>query len=269
LVTNAWRGEYYNNVSLGGSPVLVRDDAKIDFGWGAGSPGPGVNADQFSVRWTRTLSLPAGSYRFAMTIDDGGRLWVNGHMLIDEWRDHNGQTYYGDIYLPGGNVPVKMEFYENLGNAVARLSWSTGAQPGTVIVDDKDAGFEKGGSPSSWRTVYEGYNGRLLWTKNNDYVRPNYNWGRWYPKLAAGRYEVFVYIPYRYTTTSHARYWVSHADGLTLRTVDQSSNGDRWVSLGTYRFRGTRDDYLSLADVTFEPYLSRLIAWDAAKWVPR
>ena len=140
---------------------------------------------------------------------------------------------------------------------------------GTVIVDDRDAGFVKGGAASSWRTASEGYNGRLFWTKNNDAVRPNYNWVRWYPSLAAARYEVFVYIPDKYTTTANARYWVSHAGGLTLKVVDQSANGDRWVSLGTFLFRGTGDDYVSLADVTYEPYLSRLIAFDAVKWVPR
>jgi len=51
--------------------------------------------------------------------------------------------------------------------------------------------------------------------------------------------------------------------------VNQSTNGDRWVSLGTYWFRGSRDDYVSLADVTYEPYVSRLVAFDAVKWEPR
>jgi hypothetical protein len=78
-----------------------------------------------------------------------------------------------------------------------------------------------------------------------------------------------VYVPERYTTTARARYWISHRNGYTLRVVDQSAHGGRWVSLGTYRFRGSKSDYVSLADVTFEPYLSRLIAFDAAKWVPR
>jgi hypothetical protein len=100
-------------------------------------------------------------------------------------------------------------------------------------------------------------------------VRPNYNWARWYPDLAPGRYEVFVHVPEPYSTTSHARYWVSHLGGYSLCLVDQSANGGRWVSLGTYWFRGSRQDYVSLADVTFEPYLSRLIAFDAAKWVAR
>ncbi len=266
-----WRGEYYNNKNLSGSPALVRDDAQIDFNWGSGSPAPGVvGPDLFSVRWTRNLSLDAASYRFTLTVDDGARLWVNNHLLIDTWKDQSPHTYTGDIYLAGGSIPVKLEYYENTGVAVARLSWAkAGGSPGTVVVDDRDAGFVKGGSASGWHIAYEGYNGRLFWTKNNDSVRPNYNWVRWYPSLAAGRYEVFVYIPDKYTTTARARYWVSHTGGLTLKVVDQSANGDRWVSLGTFQFRGTGDDYVSLADVTYEPYLSRLIAFDAVKWVPR
>ena len=266
-----WRGEYLSNKNLSGSPLLVRDDAKIDFGWGAASPAPGiVPADGFSVRWTRTINPGAGNYRFSMTVDDGGRLWVNNHLLIDRWKDQAARTYTGDIYLPAGGVPIKMEYYENMGDAVARLSWTRidGASA-AVIVDDVDPGFVKGGSPTGWHTEPEGYGNRLTWTKNNQTVQPNYNWGRWYPKLAAGRYEVLVYIPYRYTTTARARYWISHASGYTLRIVNQSANGDRWVSLGTYNFRGNSSDYVSLADVTGEPYLSRLIAWDAVKWVKK
>jgi hypothetical protein len=41
------------------------------------------------------------------------------------------------------------------------------------------------------------------------------------------------------------------------------------VSLGTYWFWGSRQDSVSLLDVTFEPYLSRSIACDAVKWVAR
>jgi hypothetical protein len=251
---------------------LVRDDPQINFRWGAGSPAPGIiPKDRFSVRWTRSLNLTAGTYRFTMTVDDGARLWVNDHLLIDTWKDQAPHTYTGDIYVPGGAVPVKMEYYENTGGATARLSWARRGTPpsNTVIVDNGDAGFTRGGSPSGWRIAYEGYQGDLLWTQNNDRVRSNYNWARWYPKLKARRYEVFVYIPERYSTTARARYWISHAGGYTLRIVDQSARGSQWVSLGTYRFRGNSRDYVSLADVTYEPYLSRLIAFDAVKWVPR
>lgn len=271
--SDKWYGEYYNNRTLSGSPVLVRDDSDINFDWRSGSPASGIPADNFSVRWSRELDLSPGTYRFTTSTDDGVRLWVNDHLLIDQWREQAIVSYSGTLYV-GGKTSVVMAYYEQAGLAVAKLTWSKvdGGNPppaGAVIVDDNSDSFVRGGSSTAWRTELEGYNGRLTWTRNNDYVRDNYNWARWYPSLAAGRYEVFVYIPDRYTTTSNARYWVAHRDGFTLRVVDQSANGDRWVSLGTYNFRGTSEDYVSLSDVTYESYVSRLIAFDAVKWEPR
>lgn len=275
-IATPWRAEYFNNITLGGSPAVVREVASIDFDWGTASPVPGVvSADRFSARYTRTANLPAGNYRFSLTVDDGARLWVNGHLLVDAWIDQAARTYTGDIYLPGGDVTIELQYYENAGAAVARLSWATGTTPptpppsGSVIVDDRDAGFVRGGPTEKWRYEAEGYNNNLTWTTNSYNTNTAYNWARWYPKLAARRYEVFVYIPDRFTTTASARYWIRHADGYTLRVVSQSANGSQWVSLGTYRFQGTSDDYVSLADVTFEVTRSRLIAFDAVKWEPR
>ena len=69
-----WRGEYFNNATLSGSPAFTRNDNQIDFNWGGGSPGSGVAADNFSVRWSRDINLDAGRYRFTTTTDDGVRL---------------------------------------------------------------------------------------------------------------------------------------------------------------------------------------------------
>ncbi len=271
-----WHAEYFNDITLGGSPILVRNDAAINFDWGAGSPAPGtVSEDRFSVRWTQTLDLAAGMYTFWVTADDGARLWVNGHILVDAWIEQAATTYTGDIYLPGGSVTIEMQYFENYGLAVAKLSWQKdGVTPdpdptpsGTVIVDDRDAGFVKGGAAAGWRYVSEGFNGTLTWTYNNYNVQPYYNWARWYPTLSAGWYEIYVHIPDRYSTTAQARYWVSHSGGYTLKIVNQSTTGNQWVSLGTYYFDGLGGEYVSLADVTYEPYRTRLIAFDAVKWV--
>ena len=269
-----WRGEYFNNPTLSGAPTLVRDDRHISFDWRSGPPANGLPADRFSVRWSRSVSFEPGTYRFTTRSDDGVRLWVNGHLLVDDWNDHPATNSHGTMYL-SGLVPIKLEYYENGGLAFAQLSWvrQDGTTPpssgGAIVVDDSDAGFVRGGSPTGWRAAGEGYGGQLTWTRNNDYARANYNWARWYPTLTAGRYEVFAYVPQRYSTTSNARYWISHRDGYTVRVVDQSAQGGHWVSLGTYWFRGTYADYVSLADATFEPYLSRLIAFDAIKWEAR
>jgi hypothetical protein len=272
-ITN-WKGEYFNNMTLGGSPVLTRNDAALNFDWGTGSPAPGtVDADHFSARWTQTVDLSAGMYTFSLTVDDGARMWVNGHLLVDAWYHQAPTTYSDALYLPGGPVTVEVQYYENEGGAVAKLSWTPdGGQPptptpsDTVIVDDTDAGFVKGGTAAGWRTASEGYNGRLTWTYNNNTAQYDYNWARWYPELRAGWYRVYVYIPYWYTTTGQARYWISHAGGYTLRVVDQSDYDDEWVYLGRYRFEGNNEDYVSLADATYEPYRTRLIGFDAVKW---
>jgi hypothetical protein len=126
-----WRAEYFNNKSLSGPPAVARDDARIDFNWGNTSPAPGLlDVDGFSARWTQSLNLSPGNYRFTMTVDDGARLFVNGHLLIDAWKDQPVRTYTGDIYLPGGAITVQMEYYENVGAAVARLAWGpVGTEP--------------------------------------------------------------------------------------------------------------------------------------------
>ena len=271
-----WQGEYFNNKTLSGSPTFTRDDSAINFDWGSGGPGNGLGSDNFSARWTRTLNFQAGNYTFTTTGDDGVRLWVNNHLLIDKWFDQPATNYSGSIYL-SGNVPLKMEYYENGGLAAAKLVWSAGGTTpppppppgGAVIVNETDAGFVKGGSASGWQTANVGYNNGMLWTKNNDIIRNNYNWGRWYPNLGAQRYEVFVYIPSNYASTANARYWISHRDGFTLKVVNQMNYSNQWVSLGTYWFRGNNNDYVSLSDVTFEPYLSRYVGFDAVKWEAR
>jgi hypothetical protein len=274
-----WQGEYFNNGDLSGSPAMIRDDSQISFDWGYGSPSSLV-ADNFSIRWTRTIYLSAGTYRFTTTTDDGVRLWVNGHLLINKWQEQAIRSHSNTIFV-SGNVPIKMEYYEKGGLATARLNWARvndGPPPppppppppsGSIFVDDLDAGFVKGGYSRAWRTANEGQSGHMTWTWNNDRLRNNYNWGRWYPNLAARRYELFVFIPDRFSTTSNARYWISHRDGYTLRAVNQAANGGRWVSLGTYWFQGNSSDYVSLADITFETHVSCLIAFDTVRWDPR
>jgi hypothetical protein len=275
-----WTAQYWNNKTLTGNPTVSTNVNEINFDWVAGAP-TGIPADNFSARWVRTVNFEQGTYRFTATADDGIRLFVAGRPVIDQWRTQAATTYSYDIYILGGNTEVKVEYFEDRGNAVAKVRWERvgGTTPppapptpsaGEVIVDDSSTGFVKGGSASSWRGANEGYNSNLTWTRNNDVERPNYNYARWYPSLRANsRYEVFVYIPERYTTTTAAKYWVAHREGVTSVIVNQSTNGNKWVSLGTYTFQGTNADYVSLNDITGEQRITTLIAYDAMKFVPR
>ncbi len=119
-----WRGEYYDNMSLAGSPAFVRDDGNfINFDWGFGSPGGGLEPEGFSVRWTRGVNFEPGDYHFYVSTDDGVRLWVDDHLLIDAWYDQAASIHKASINLGEGWHQLKMEYYENGGVAQAKLWW--------------------------------------------------------------------------------------------------------------------------------------------------
>jgi len=119
-----WRGEYYNNIKLEGWPALFRDDRAIDFDWGYGSPDPAVHEDDFSVRWTHTLSFEAGTYRFLASTDDGVRVWVDGTQVIDAWINQKlPNTHTGDLALAAGQHTIVVEYYEHGGEASAHVWW--------------------------------------------------------------------------------------------------------------------------------------------------
>lgn len=116
---SGWRGEYYDNVSLVGSPVLVRDDEAINFNWGAGSPDPQIPNDNFSARWTRSVNLQPGLYRFNVYADDGVRVWLDGELIINQWHTASGEMYYAERELSAGVHDLRIEYYE--AEIVARI----------------------------------------------------------------------------------------------------------------------------------------------------
>jgi len=118
-----WRGEYYANPTLSGSPALVRNDPEIRFDWGAASPAPDLPADQFSVRWTRMLRTDAGPYRVIADADDGVRIWVDDALILDTWTTGARGKQMGHIWLEAGQHQVRIEYYEASGQAGIHIWW--------------------------------------------------------------------------------------------------------------------------------------------------
>jgi len=123
VTPTGWAGEYFSNVSLTGLPAACRDDAAINFDWGGGAPMTGLPVDNFSVRWTRTQTYNAGTYTFTLGTDDGGRLYVDGSLLIDQWVDQGYPTPQPSAskVLSKGSHTVIVEYYERGGLAQATL----------------------------------------------------------------------------------------------------------------------------------------------------
>ncbi len=119
----AWRTQFWNNTELSGPPVATREDRSIDFDWGHGSPAAGVNNDNFSARWTRTVNFAPGTYRFTATMDDGMRFFLDGRLLIDSWVDSQERTLTTDVNLTGGNHDLRIDYFDRGGVAIARFAW--------------------------------------------------------------------------------------------------------------------------------------------------
>ena len=120
----AWTGEYFNNRTVQIDPILVRTDPAINFNWGEGSPDPVINTDNFSVRWTATPDLPAGTYRFSIWVDDGARLWIDDVLVLDAWTEGPARNYIVDVNLVRGLHNLRMDYFDAEGTALAKLSVS-------------------------------------------------------------------------------------------------------------------------------------------------
>ena len=121
--SSGYSGQYFDNKTLTGTPKLTRTDAAINFNWGTGSPSSLIPVDNFSVRWTKTETFVAGTYKFSMTGDDGVRLYIDNVLVIDKWIDQPATTYTITKTLSAGSHTIKMEYYESGGGAVAKLSY--------------------------------------------------------------------------------------------------------------------------------------------------
>jgi hypothetical protein len=118
-----WKAEFWSNVNLSGNPALVRNDAQVKFDWGMQAPAAGVPADLFSARWTQSLSLPAGLYRFSLRADDGARLYLNGTKVLDEWHTADGTVVYTVERSLSGTTTLRLDYYDGGGAARVELSW--------------------------------------------------------------------------------------------------------------------------------------------------
>ena len=125
---------YFDNMDFTTQRV-ARTDSAVDFNWGNGAPDASVGADTFSVRWTGQVQpLYSQTYTFHTYTDDGVRLWVNDTLIIDRWVNQGPTEWPGSIALTAGTkYNIKMEYYENGGGSVARLSWSSSSQAKQTI----------------------------------------------------------------------------------------------------------------------------------------
>jgi beta-glucosidase len=119
------QGEYFTNQDLSGSPALTRVDDHVEYNYGGSAPAPGIPSDHFSIRWTGSLTAPTtGDYTLGMTSDDGSRLYVDGALVVDNWGNHSARTVTAIVHLDAGEHTIRIEYYDNTGNASVTFGWN-------------------------------------------------------------------------------------------------------------------------------------------------
>jgi len=116
-------GEYFNNTTATGTPVMVRTDAAINFNWLEGtSPGPGVNVENYSVRWTCSVNVTTtGTYTFNLLTDDGMNLLLDDNLLIWAWYDQGPTAYSTTASVSAGWHTIKVEYYNRVRGGTAQV----------------------------------------------------------------------------------------------------------------------------------------------------
>ncbi|MFI5845306.1 PA14 domain-containing protein [Catenuloplanes sp. NPDC051500] len=189
----AWHAEYWNSTTPAvpaRAPDLVRQDPALTFDWGTGSPAPAITADDFVARWTRTDTLPAGVYRFSGLSDDGLRIFVDGAPVVDRWFDQHA-AFSTDRILLAGPHEIRIEYFENGGDAVAQFGYQRIADAGPtemwageyfgnvgltgapLVTRDTDAvDFDWGAGSPDPRLPADNFSAR--WTRTSDYAAGTY-----------------------------------------------------------------------------------------------
>lgn len=264
---------YFSNMTLSGTPVLSRNETAVNYDWAAGSPHASVPNDNFSARWTTSPTLEAGTYRFTVVADDGVRLKVDGQTVIDKWINQGPTTYTADVVVTAGAHPVQMEYFENGGGAVAKLSWLKIAnqtpveppvEPGPPSEIPQDNGFRAQyfnntsltGTPVLTRSEAQINNN---WSSGSPHASVNADFfsARWEGNytFAQGTYKFTVRaddgVRLKIDNQTVIDKWIDQ--GPTTYTVDVAFSGSKKITLEYYEKQGGATAELSWAAVNQPP----------------
>lgn len=168
-----WLAQYFNNTDFNAPAAVTAYESDVDFNWGNGAPSPGVNADNFSARWSTTVFFSSGVYRFVARADDEVRVYIdNTELVIDTFgRGRVGVPIVVEVPMAQGFHNIQVDYREYGGAAFVSLEWELADEQ---VVQDSVTG--------TWIAEY--YNNRNLNGSPSaifSVASPNNNWGNGSP----------------------------------------------------------------------------------------
>ena len=100
-----------------GAPILTAQLPRLDYeGYRAL---PNLPRENFALEATGSVDLAPGEYTLRTLSDDGVRVWVDGALVIDDWKPH--ETALDFASLAGGHHDLRVQYYQGDGWYELRL----------------------------------------------------------------------------------------------------------------------------------------------------
>lgn len=125
-----WTVEYFANPNFAGAPTSSAVVCCLSFDWRGGPPASGVPGTFFTARFSQVRYFPAGVYQFVVRVDDGVRLYLDGNLIINEFREQSPRTFIANANLGAGNHSVVVEYVQYGGLSNLSLYWDFLGEPG-------------------------------------------------------------------------------------------------------------------------------------------
>ena len=129
-------GEYFSSPDLSGMPVLTRVDRNINFNWDKVVPVPGLQRNNYSVRWTGSFTPPApGDYQLGVRINycyacenaEVFRLYLDGKLIVSSSpgkQAERGAVFDASVHFADTNShQIRLEYLHGTGSAGIDLTW--------------------------------------------------------------------------------------------------------------------------------------------------
>jgi len=131
----SWKGVYYTNPAGTGNPAFITCEARPDYTWPSGQPGPwagyGSVPPAFRATWSNDVDLAEGAYRFFVESDQPFTLTVDGTEVLKS--DSPDGTESSELVLIDGGTHAISLTYKNTannGDRKIRLWWQRSDDPG-------------------------------------------------------------------------------------------------------------------------------------------
>ncbi len=77
----------------------------------------------YEFKYCGAFEFAGSEYTFVAKANDGIRVWLDGKMIVNEWRHPQDLDISVRLYLPAGVHDIQVQYYEKIGDAAGLLKW--------------------------------------------------------------------------------------------------------------------------------------------------